>query len=302
MVLKKKKKGNMKTLLYILFLSIFITFAAAPIVKKSPEVISIFGYVKHVDVNGNPSRNDEEYHECSLYLYTDKTFMMIDQTGQLTPKYETKTGTWDIANEELVLQIKQMKSTKYSVLNKKNDENFSPMSGAVAFKKILKQNLSDGANIWEYMQGMRPDEIFSKCVNVDDRTVKSPEFDPKTFAAKLNFSIKLINKQPVREDISKMLPEGFTIESFGEFEYSFKYMENDIVNAYLDHLYVNRIVYVEFFDKKENLKDANSFISKNYNFFASEENCLYFTDKKISIVVIPMLQERTTIHVSKYDL
>jgi hypothetical protein len=288
----------MKTLLYILFLSIFITFAATPIVKKSPEIISIFGYVKHVDVNGKPSRNDEEYHECTLYLYTDKTFIMIDQTGQLTPKYETKTGTWDIANEELVLQIKQMKSTKFPVLNNKNTNDFTALDGCI----VLKNNLSDGTNIWEYRQGMRPDEIFSKYVSVDDLTVKALEFDPKTFSMKLKFSIDLINKQPVREDISKMLPDSFTIESFGEFEYSFKYMGNDIVTAHLDHLDAKRIVYVEFFDKKENLKDVNSFISKNYYFFAAEHNCLYFTDKKISIVVIPMLQERTTIHVSKYDL
>ena len=157
----------MKTFLHILFISIFITVAAAPIVKKSPEVISIFGYIKYIDENGNPSRNDEEYHDCSLYLFTDKTFEIIDQTGRLTPTYETKSGTWYIANEELVLQKNQMKSTVITVLSNKKTNDFTPMRGSIVFKKILKQNLSDGVNIWEYKQGMRPDEVFSKYVNVD---------------------------------------------------------------------------------------------------------------------------------------
>ena len=75
--------------------------------KINQEVIAVYGYSNHVNDDGSPSRDDRRYHKKNLYLYNDLSFKIIEQNGRLVPKYEFKTGTWEIEDNKLIVNIKE---------------------------------------------------------------------------------------------------------------------------------------------------------------------------------------------------
>jgi hypothetical protein len=148
----------MKQIQMIVILSFFF-MNALPAQKnkidKKEKIISIFGYTTHTDQDGKPSRDDVRYKECNLYLYATGTFKLVFQTGRVAPTYETKSGTWEIVKETLVLHIEQRQFSEYQNAIEQYSEEKS-------FMNVLKQDLSNGVDTLEYRQGLRSEELFSE--------------------------------------------------------------------------------------------------------------------------------------------
>jgi len=125
------------------------------------EVIAIYGYSQHIDPDGRPSRNDSRYIEKNLYLYEDFSFKIIEQNGRLDPKYESKTGNWEIIEDELILHINQKHFIDFS--NHNVTEPYTKIIKLIKKPNYLLEPVEEKK--WEYQQGIRPEELFSKYHN-----------------------------------------------------------------------------------------------------------------------------------------
>jgi hypothetical protein len=285
----------MKIILSVVILSLFVTAFGEPVRSSTRDEIAVFGLNKHTDEDEKPSRDDSRYQNYTLYIYADKTFKLIHQTGRLGPKYEIKTGTWDVTADELKLSMQERQftdSAQKKVIEKQNS--------SMIFIKSSNKSITYGKDRWKLQRGLGFEELQSKYLKTGVQRKNYNTFDPEKFSDKMRFAITLLNKQPKQRDLVKLLPANITIDSLQEFKYFFRYMGIDPITADL-HLQSHRIVLVEFSEEENNLKALTSFIHTKYTYMGSEHNCDYYNDKKTSIVIIPGMNKKTLIHVSRYE-
>ena len=271
---------------------------------NKPDVIAIYGFSHHTDPDGRASRDDGRYHEENLYLYSDGTFKLVEQNGWLSPKYESKIGTWDIVDNELILSIEQKQYTSLPHIDPayNNKEITEQYISSKTLKKVMNHSFADRDKEWKYKQGMRPDDLFEKYNNKQLFKEIRSNLSTKMLELKLKFSTSLVNDQPSVEKLLKWMPDNFTIDSLTEFKYCFKALDYTTITAHL-HLETRKIVYVEFFETEKEVKEITRFLlkEKGYKYVASEHMCDYFNNKKNAIQMCPGMEKGTMIDVSKYE-
>jgi len=132
---------------------------------------------------------------------------------------------------------------------------------------------------------------------------KAQSFNAKNFEIKVKLSELLLAKQPSRDSLIKILPRGYKIESLKEFQYVLKDSSSIIMTAYL-HIKTLKIVYVEFYENQSFKTELYDYLIKQnkFDYVASEHNCDYLNNKKISFTICPGMKEGLMINISKYDL
>ena len=81
---------------------------------KNKQLIASFGYTRHVNSEGQPSKYDGDYYSYSLVLYDDRSFLYTFQYGRLEPRYEKETGNWEISEERLITYANKRQYTNFS--------------------------------------------------------------------------------------------------------------------------------------------------------------------------------------------
>lgn len=141
------------------------------------------------------------------------------------------------------------------------------------------------------------------CIFYTGNELSAQAFNIKQFEKNLYLSQYLLQKQPKRDSLSKILPKEFKLDSITAFNYYIKDKFNQKIVVYL-HIESLKIVYVELFENQHNYNDIKDYLinKKNYIWSASEHNCDYLNNKILSMTLCPRMKEGVMIHVSLYGI
>ncbi|RLD66959.1 MAG: hypothetical protein DRI95_05705 [Bacteroidetes bacterium] len=145
---------------FFLFLGIIVSYSFLNIQEsnKEKEMISAFGYTRHVNSEGNPSRFDGDYYSLSLVLYDDKSYLYTFQKGRLEPRYKKETGSWEISDVNLILSAKKRHNTIFS--NKEIEKIYTGKT----YYTLKEKKLCDftGKECLENRKGLPAWKLFSE--------------------------------------------------------------------------------------------------------------------------------------------
>ena len=143
-----------------LLVGIIVSFSFLNIQESNmeKETVSAFGYTRHVNSEGNPSKFDGDYYSYSLVLYDDKSYLYTFQQGRLEPRYEKESGSWEISGENLILSAKKRQYTNFS--NKEIEEIYKGKT----YYTLKERKLCDftGKRCLEHRKGLPAWKLFSK--------------------------------------------------------------------------------------------------------------------------------------------
>ncbi len=144
----------------LLLVGIIVSFSFVNIQDSNieKEMISAFGYTRHVNSEGNPSRFDGDYYSYSLVLYDDKSYLYTFQQGRLDPRYEKEMGSWEISDAKLILSAEKRQYTSFS--KKEIEEIYKGQS----YYKLKEKKLCDftGKRCLEHQKGLPAWKLFSE--------------------------------------------------------------------------------------------------------------------------------------------
>ncbi len=131
------------------------------------------------------------------------------------------------------------------------------------------------------------------------KNLSAQAFNIKQFDKNLYLSQYLLQIQPKRDSLLKILPKEYKLDSITAFNYYIKDKFNQKITVYL-HIESLKIVYIELFESQQNYKAMKDYLinKKKYTWFASEHNCDYLNNKKINITLCPGMKEGVMINIS----
>ena len=137
---------------------LLLTLIFVDVRLQEREVLAVYGFTSHLNMDGTPSKDDSRYKDHNLYLYDDYSFVYLLKKGKISTSYVKTIGTWKIRSGKLVVSVKERHYTDF--INKVvKEKHIKRAEFKCENNKLIE--LSENRE-WERRQGIGVQELFEK--------------------------------------------------------------------------------------------------------------------------------------------